>query len=82
MNQPVKRIGLWGGVTGITAAVLLACTACCVPLLAPIAAWLGLAGLALLGPYGLAAASLGAAAIGMVMLLRRRRRLACRGCAH
>jgi hypothetical protein len=74
MELSRKRDGFWRSVTGVTGVMLLACTACCLPLVAPLLAWLGVAGLSLLGPYGMLAAALGAVAIVSVMLMRWRRR--------
>lgn len=72
MELSRKRVGFWDGVTGLAGAALIACAACCVPLVAPLLAWLGVAGLTLMGPYGMLAAAFGVAAIMSVMLMRRR----------
>ena len=79
MELSRKRVKFWSGATGVAGALLIACMACCLPLMAPVLAWLGVAGLALMGPYGLLAAALAAAAIVSVMLMRRRRRSQCQG---
>lgn len=70
-----NRIKKAGAVASLGAgAVLLACAACCVPLFAPLLAWLGVAGLALMGPIGMGASAIGAVAlVWMAAALRRRR---------
>ncbi|MEJ7804662.1 MAG: hypothetical protein WKG03_01910 [Telluria sp.] len=70
----------WVGVTGGIGALMLACLACCLPLVTPLLAWLGVAALGFMGPIGLVAALFGAAAIVSVIMLRRRR-TRCRDCA-
>lgn len=77
MEQSKKRVGFWGGITGVAGAILIACMACCIPLVATLLAWLSVAGLALLGPYGMLAAAFVAFAIASAMLMRRRRRSQC-----
>lgn len=66
----VASVGIWG-------ALVLACTACCLPLLAPLLAWLGVAGLTLTGPAGMAAGAVGAGALVWITVARRRRRAQC-----
>jgi hypothetical protein len=73
----MRDVGLWAG----AGAALLACTACCIPLVAPLLAWLGVAALALTGPYGVLLASLCAGVIALVALRRRRQRLRCQSAA-
>lgn len=59
------------GAVGLAAA---ACVACCLPLLAPVLAWFGLAGLgAAASGWYLAAAGIAAAGLGAVLFILRRR---------
>ncbi len=74
MELSRKRVGIWGRAAGLTGAMLIACMACCLPLMAPLLAWLGVAGLALMGPYGMLAAASVVGAILSVVMMRRRRR--------
>lgn len=74
MELSRKHVGFWSGLAAVAAAAVVACTACCIPLIVPMLAWLGVAGLALMGTYGLLAAAFGAAAIGLIILIRRRHR--------
>ena len=66
----VASAGIWG-------ALVLACAACCLPLVAPLLAWLGVAGLTLAGPVGVAAGAVGAGALVWITVARRRRRAQC-----
>ena len=69
----MKKAGTVASV-GAGGAMLLGCAACCAPLVAPLLAWLGVAGLAFLGPIGMVAAAIGAVAlIGIAVKWRRRR---------
>jgi hypothetical protein len=79
MELSRKQIGKAGTVAGagIGGAFLLACSACCLPLFAPVLAWLGVAGLALAGPIGVFAGAIGAGALVWVTIVRRRRRRQC-----
>lgn len=43
MTSSRKSEEIWSGLTGATGLLLIACAACCVPLLAPILAWAGIA---------------------------------------
>jgi hypothetical protein len=79
MKMSRKRdVGFWVS----AGAALLACTACCIPLVAPLLAWLAVAALALTGPYGVLLASLCSAVIALVALRRRRQRLRCQSAAR
>lgn len=77
MEMP-KNVSFWGGATGLAGAVLLACTACCIPVIGPVLAWFLVGALALANPFGLAIAALLAAAIVTVTVKRRRRRALCK----
>lgn len=76
MELSRDRIGMAraGAGAGAVGALLLACSACCAPLLAPVLAWLGVAGVSLMGPVGVVAAAIGAVALAWMALARRRRR--------
>ena len=76
-RKHVKKAGVVASV-GAGGALLLACAACCAPLAAPLLAWLGVAGLTLMGPIGLGAAAIGALALVWMAVARRRRRAQCR----
>lgn len=80
MELSRTRVGLWSGATGALGAVLIGCTACCIPLLAPAIGWLAVAGLGFMGPYGMFAGALGGAALGLIAFERRKRRLLRRQC--
>jgi hypothetical protein len=64
---------------GIGGAFLLACSACCLPLVAPLLAWFGVAGLALTGPVGVVAGVIGAGALVWMTVAPRRQRVQCQG---
>lgn len=81
MELSRTRAGLRSGATGAIGAVLAGCVACCIPLLAPVMAWLAVAGLGFMGPYGMFGGALGGAAIGLLVYERRRRRLLRQQCA-
>lgn len=87
-SKPRQLFDRLTGATGATGIVLLACTACCIPMLAPVLAWVGVAalGLQLSGSWlavaigATVAASLVASLVasvvaGSVALRRRRRQL-------
>lgn len=74
MELSKKHVGFWSGLAAVAATAVMACTACCIPLIVPMLAWLGVAGLALMGTYGPLAAAIGAAGIGLIILIRRRGR--------
>lgn len=73
----IKKAGTVASV-GAGGAMLLACAACCAPLVAPLLAWLGVAGLAFMGPIGIGAAVIGAVALVWMAVAWRRRRSQCR----
>ena len=75
-RNPIKKAGTVASV-GAGGAMLLACTACCLPLAAPLLAWLGVAGLAFMGPIGVGAAAIGAVALVWMAVAWRRRRVQC-----
>lgn len=81
MELSRTRIGLWKGATGVLGAVLIGCTACCIPLLAPAIGWLAVAGIGLTGPYGVLAGAVAAVVLGLAIYGRRRRRLQRQPCA-
>ena len=72
----IKKAGTVASV-GTGGAMLLACAACCAPLAAPVLAWLGLAGVAFMGPVGVGAATVGAVALVWMAVVWRRRRFRC-----
>jgi hypothetical protein len=85
MERFKKHLGMVGGV-GLAGAGVLACAACCIPLVAALLPWLGVGALTLAGPYGVLAAAVGAGVLGLVALRRRRRaqcacKTACAGAA-
>lgn len=71
-----KRAAAWTS-TGSLGVAAVACVGCCAPLfapvIAPLLAWAGIAGLTATGQYVLLAAALGAGSAGMLLLSRRRR---------
>jgi hypothetical protein len=77
-RKQIEKAGTVAGV-GVGAAFLLACSACCLPPLAPLLAWLGVAGMALTGPVGVMAGVIGAGALVWMSVARRRRRAQCQG---
>jgi membrane protein implicated in regulation of membrane protease activity len=77
MELTKRDVGFWGRMTGLAVAVLLACTACCIPLIAPLLAWFGVATLTLSGPVGVLIAALLTTAIVFLAVWRRRRSLNC-----
>lgn len=72
MNESAKTSKIWNGITGIGGVVLLACTACCIPLLAPLLAWVGVAALGLMHPIGWIVAIALVVIAGGLHWLRRR----------
>lgn len=80
MESSKKRGGVWAGVAGGAGALMLACLACCLPLALPLLAWLSVAGIALLGPVGVALAGtfLIAAIVTRIIIRRRRSQCPCR----
>lgn len=75
-RKQIEKAGNVAG-AGVGGALFLACAACCLPLLAPLLAWLGLAGMALTGPVGMAVGLLGAGALVWLTVVRRRRPTQC-----
>jgi hypothetical protein len=68
------------GIAGIGGAALVACTACCLPPLGAVLAWLGMGATAFAGPWGAAAAAAGAVVL-LLMVKRKRKKGAGPGCA-
>lgn len=79
-RKQIEKAGSVAG-AGVGGAAVLACAACCMPLLAPLLAGLGLAGLALPGALALAAGALGVGALAW-MAMARRRRPPCHGASQ
>jgi len=77
MTSSSKRPGLVDGLTGATGIALLACTACCIPLLAPVLAWIGVAALGLQVSSGSIAVGTGAVVVAGLVAWRQRQRRSC-----
>lgn len=80
MELARKKRGVWAGALGAAGVTVGACAACCVslPLLGPLLAWLGIAGLSGMATSWYVAASVLGIGVAALLFVRRRHRLALR----
>lgn len=71
-----KTSRIWNGISGVTGIALLACTACCIPLFAPVLAWMGVAILGVLAPLSWTML-IAVIVLAGAMFLSRHRRNSC-----
>lgn len=77
MTSSSKRPGLAEGLTGATGIAMLACTACCIPMLAPALAWVGVTALGLQVSSSWIAIGSGAVVVALVVAFHQRQRRSC-----